>query len=150
MQGVASCGVGYTSAASDSRVVEALTRMSGIGLRRRKTTQGPLLNSPYGPITAPFDILRNSMKPPRDIHELWDQAIAAQTSEELDRVIPELRQALHNHCEDIREKLWQYPRIARRLSRQINDLLLDQEAQDDQAHQSRRTPELPRPKNEGK
>jgi hypothetical protein len=88
------------------------------------------------------------MKPPRDIHELWDQAIAAQTSEELDRVIPELRQALHNHCEDIREKLWQYPRIARRLSRQINDLLLDQEAQDDQAHQSRRTPGLPSRKHE--
>ncbi|MGA7855406.1 MAG: hypothetical protein WCA15_18955 [Candidatus Acidiferrales bacterium] len=90
------------------------------------------------------------MKPPRDIHELWDQAIAAQTSEELDRVIPELRQALHNHCEDIRDKLTQYPRIARRLSRQINDLLLDQEAQDDQAHQARRAPELPTPNNERK
>jgi hypothetical protein len=70
------------------------------------------------------------MKPPRDIRELWDQAIAAQTSEELDRVIPELREALHNHCEDIRSKLGQYPRIARRLVHQINDLLLDQ---DDQA-----------------
>jgi hypothetical protein len=84
------------------------------------------------------------MKPRRDIHELWDQAIAAQTSEELDRVIPELRQALHNHCEDIREKLWQYPRIARRLSRQINDLLLDQ---DEQAH---RAPDISKLKDEGK
>lgn len=67
------------------------------------------------------------MRAPRDIRELWDQAIAAQTSEDLDRVIPELRQALHNHCEDIRDKLGQYPRIARRLAHQINDLLLDQD-----------------------
>jgi hypothetical protein len=84
------------------------------------------------------------MKPPRDIHELWDQAIAAQTSEELDRVIPELRQALHNHCEDIREKLGHYPRIARRLARQINDLLLDQEVQ------ARRAPDLCKLKDEDK
>jgi hypothetical protein len=93
------------------------------------------------------------MKPPRDIHELWDQAIAAQSSEELDRVIPELRQALHNHFEDIRDKLTQYPRIARRLARQINDLLLDQDEQPHQAHQShqsRRTPELPNRKHEEK
>jgi hypothetical protein len=93
------------------------------------------------------------MKPPRDIHELWDQAIAAQTSEELDCVIPELRQALHNHFEDIREKLTQYPHIARRLARQINDLLLDQDEQPHQAHQShqsRRTPELPSRKHEEK
>jgi hypothetical protein len=65
------------------------------------------------------------MKPPRDIRELWDQAIATQTSEELDRVIPELRQALHQHCEGIREKLAEYPRLAH----QINDLLLDQDVQ---------------------
>lgn len=75
------------------------------------------------------------MKPPRDIRELWDQAIAAQTSEELDRVIPELRQALHQHCEGIREKLAQYPSIARRLVHQINDLLLDQDLQDRRAPQ---------------
>lgn len=84
------------------------------------------------------------MKPPRDIRELWDQAIAAQTSEELNRIIPELRQALHHHCEDIRDKLTQYPRIARRLARQINDLLLDQE------DQARRAPDLPGLKDEEK
>jgi hypothetical protein len=75
------------------------------------------------------------MKPPRDIHELWNQAIAAQTSEQLDRVIPELRQALHEHCESIREKLAQYPRIARRLAYQINDLLLDQDVPAPRANQ---------------
>jgi hypothetical protein len=67
------------------------------------------------------------MKPEHDIHALWDEAIAAQTPEELDRVIPRLRQALHDHCEDVRGKLAHYPLIARRLVRQINDLLLDQE-----------------------
>ncbi|MGA7915541.1 MAG: hypothetical protein WCA00_09920 [Candidatus Acidiferrales bacterium] len=77
------------------------------------------------------------MKPPRDIHSLWDEAIAAQTPEEIDRVIPALRQALHEHCEEIREKLAQYPLIARRLARQINDLLLDQDAA---AHRSEPPP----------
>jgi|HubBroStandDraft_4_1064222.scaffolds.fasta_scaffold177969_2 hypothetical protein len=67
------------------------------------------------------------MKPEHDIHALWDEAIAAKTPEELDRVIPRLRQALHDHCEDVRGKLAHYPLIARRLVRQINDLLLDQE-----------------------
>ena len=67
------------------------------------------------------------MKPEYDIHALWEEAIAAKTPEELDRVIPRLRQALHDHCEDVRGKLAPYPLIARRLVRQINDLLLDQE-----------------------
>ena len=80
------------------------------------------------------------MKRPRDIRELWDEAIAAQTSEQLDRVIPELRQALHDHCEGIREKLSQYPPIARRLARQINDLLLDEEAD---AHRGPNQPPSP-------
>jgi hemoglobin-like flavoprotein len=67
------------------------------------------------------------MKPERDIHDLYTEAIAAKTPEELDRVIPRLRQALHEHCEYVREKLAHYPLIARRLVRQIDDLLLDQE-----------------------
>jgi hemoglobin-like flavoprotein len=67
------------------------------------------------------------MKPQPDIHDLYAEAIAAETPEELDRVIPKLRQALHEHCEDVRGKLAHYPLIARRLVRQINDLLLDQE-----------------------
>ena len=76
------------------------------------------------------------MKPEHDIGALWDEAIAAKTTEELDRVIPRLRQALHDHCEDVRGKLAHYPLIARRLVRQINDLLLDQETmpRGNQAH----------------
>ncbi|MFZ0886013.1 MAG: hypothetical protein WAN14_21605 [Candidatus Acidiferrales bacterium] len=50
------------------------------------------------------------------------------TFEQLDRVIPELRQALHDHCEGIREKLSKHPPIARRLALQIDDLLLDEDA----------------------
>jgi hemoglobin-like flavoprotein len=76
------------------------------------------------------------MKPQPDIHDLYAEAIAAETPEELDRVIPKLRQALHEHCEDVRGKLAHYPLIARRLVRQINDLLLDQETmpRGNQAH----------------
>jgi hypothetical protein len=51
------------------------------------------------------------MKPERDIHDLYAEAIAAETPEELDR-----------------GKLAHYPLIARRLVRQIDDLLVDQEA----------------------
>ncbi|MFY9802326.1 MAG: hypothetical protein WA211_19405 [Candidatus Acidiferrales bacterium] len=63
-----------------------------------------------------------------DIRELWDEAIAAQTSEELDRVMPRLRQALHDHCEEIRARLVHYARLAGRLALQINELLPDPDA----------------------
>jgi ABC-type branched-subunit amino acid transport system ATPase component len=67
------------------------------------------------------------MNPEFNIDDLWAEAIAAKSPEEVDRVLPKLRQALHEHCEEVRRKLRQYPLIARRLVRQINDLLLDQE-----------------------
>jgi hypothetical protein len=92
---------------------------AGSPLRRasftRITTHGKVQNLRYriGPL------MFATLKPERDIHDLYAEAIAAETPEELDRVIPKLRQALHEHCEDVRGKLAHYPLIARRLVRQL-------------------------------